>query len=75
VTRYAWTGLVPQAGLSLALVVVIQKNFPTFGQPAAVLLLSVVAVNQLVAPLLLRLALVRSGEAGKRTQNNFGTDH
>jgi hypothetical protein len=48
------------------LVVVIQKNFPTFGAAAAVLLLSVVGVNQLFAPVLLRLSLVRSGEAGQR---------
>ncbi|MEP6859367.1 MAG: cation:proton antiporter [Deltaproteobacteria bacterium] len=71
VTRYAWTGLVPQAGLSLALVVVIQKNFPSFGGPAAVLLLSVVGLNQLFAPVLLRLSLIRSGEAGKRTAQVF----
>ena len=71
VTRYGWTGLVPQAGLSLALVVVIQKNFPTFGAPAAVLLLSVVGLNQLFAPVLLRLSLVRSGEAGKRDAQVF----
>ncbi len=75
VTRFGWTGLVPQAGLSLALVVVIQKNFPSFGQPAAVLLLSVVGVNQLIAPLLLRMSLVRSGEAGKRAPRNFATEH
>jgi Kef-type K+ transport system membrane component KefB len=71
VTRYGWTGLVPQAGLSLALVVVIQKNFPTFGTPAAVLLLSVVGLNQLFAPVLLRLSLIRSGEAGKRNTQAF----
>jgi Kef-type K+ transport system membrane component KefB len=71
VTRYGWTGLVPQAGLSLALVVVIQKNFPSFGAPAAVLLLSVVGLNQLFAPVLLRLSLVRSGEAGKRDVRAF----
>lgn len=75
VARFGWTGLVPQAGLSLALIVVIQKNFPTFGQPAAVLLLSVVGVNQLIAPLLLRMSLVRSGEAGKRAQMNFVSGH
>lgn len=71
VTRYGWTGLVPQAGLSLALVVVIQKNFPTFGTAAAVLLLSVVGLNQLFAPVLLRLSLVRSGESGKRATQAF----
>jgi Kef-type K+ transport system membrane component KefB len=75
ITRYGWTGLVPQAGLSLALVVVIQQNFPSFGPAAGVLLLSVVGINQLVAPLLLRTTLVRSGEAGKRAERNFADAH
>jgi Kef-type K+ transport system membrane component KefB len=75
ITRYGWTGLVPQAGLSLALVVVIQKNFPTFGASAAILLLSVVGVNQLVAPVLLRMSLVNSGEAGKRAPAGFAQEH
>lgn len=74
VTKFGWTGLVPQAGLSLALVVVIQKNFPTFGQPAAVLLLSVVGVNQIIAPLMLRISLVRAGEVGKRAPMRLSTE-
>ena len=75
ITRYGWTGLVPQAGLSLALVVVIQRNFPTFGPSASILLLSVVGVNQLIAPVLLRLSLVNSGEAGKRAATGFAQQH
>ena len=71
IAKFAWTGLVPQAGLSLALVAVIQKTFPlTFGPAAGVLLLSVVGVNQLVAPVLLRISLIRSGEAGKATKGH-----
>jgi Kef-type K+ transport system membrane component KefB len=68
VTRYGWTGLVPQAGLSFVLIVVIRKSFPSFGNAAAVLLLSVVGVNQIFAPVLLRLSLVKSGEAGRKTE-------
>ncbi|MDQ3366259.1 MAG: cation:proton antiporter [Myxococcota bacterium] len=71
VARYAWVGLVPQAGLTLALVVVIQSTFPSFGPFAAVLMLSVLGVNQLIAPVLLRIALVRSGESGKRQAPDF----
>ncbi len=71
VASYAWLGLVPQAGLSLALIVVIQGTFPTFGRAAAVLLLSVLGVNQLVAPVLMRRALIRSGEAGKKASIDF----
>ena len=75
VTQYGWTGLVPQAGLSLALVVVIRNSFPSFGPAAAILLLSVVGVNQLVAPVLLRLSLTRTGEVGKRTETGFAAEH
>jgi Kef-type K+ transport system membrane component KefB len=74
VTKYAWFGLVPQAGLSLALVIVIQKTFPSFGNSAALILLSVVGVNQVLAPVMLRAALVRSGEAGKKAGVDFATD-
>lgn len=76
IARYAWIGLVPQAGLSLAFVVVIQSTFPSFGPFAAVLLLSVLGVNQLISPVLLRIALVRSGEVGKKHAIDFGeNDH
>ena len=71
VATYGWLGLVPQAGLSLAFVVVIQNTFPTFGPAAAVLMLSVLGVNQLIAPVLLRRALVKSGEAGAKAQTDF----
>ncbi len=71
IAKYGWIGLIPQAGLSLALVVVIQSAFPTFGQSAALLMLSVLGVNQLISPLLLRFALVRGGEVGKKDTTDF----
>lgn len=71
ITKYAWIGLLPQAGLSLALVVVIQSQFPAFGGFAALLMLSVLGLNQLVSPVLLRIAFVRSGEAGKKKTTDF----
>jgi Kef-type K+ transport system membrane component KefB len=71
VGRFSWIGLIPQAGLSLALIVVIQNNFPHFGGQAAVLMLSVLGVNLLVSPVMLRFAILRSGEAGKRRASDF----
>jgi hypothetical protein len=56
-------------------VVVIRNSFPTFGPAAAVLLLSVVGVNQFIAPVLLRITLHRAGEAGKRAENAFAAGH
>lgn len=66
VAKYAWFGLVPQAGLALALALLVQNTFPTFGPRAAVIVFGVVAVNELIAPVILRAMLIRSGEAGRR---------
>jgi Kef-type K+ transport system membrane component KefB len=65
VQRYAGFGLLPQAGLALALALLFAKTFPEFGSEAAALTLGVVAINEIVAPAIYRVALVRSGEAGK----------
>lgn len=66
VRRLAWIGLVPQAGLALALAELVRRTFPAFGDAAFALVVGVVATNELTAPIALRIALLRSGEAGKR---------
>ena len=65
VRRWAGFGLLPQAGLALALASLFAKAFPEFGADAAALTLSVVAINEIVAPALYRMALVRAGEASR----------
>lgn len=72
VTRYTWVGLLPQAGLALALALILQRAFPGIGRGAALLILSVVGINQLVTPLFLRVALERAGESGRRPSMEFG---
>jgi Kef-type K+ transport system membrane component KefB len=73
VRRYAGFGLLPQAGLALALSMLFGKTFPEFGAEAAALTLGVVAINELVTPALYRQALVKSGEAGQKTPRGTGT--
>jgi Kef-type K+ transport system membrane component KefB len=67
VARYAGFGLLPQAGLALALSMMFAKTFPEFGAAASALTLGVVALNELLAPAIYRSALVRCGEAGRAT--------
>jgi Kef-type K+ transport system membrane component KefB len=74
VARWAGFGLLPQAGLALALAMLFTRTFPTFGEGAAALTLGVVAVNELIAPVLFRWALVRSGEAGKRKAHDVSLE-
>jgi Kef-type K+ transport system membrane component KefB len=64
VGRYAGFGLLPQAGLALALASLFARSFPQFGTDASALVFGVVALNELAAPVLYRWALARSGEAG-----------
>jgi Kef-type K+ transport system membrane component KefB len=62
VERLAGFGLLPQAGLAIALSLLFVRTFPEFGASAAALTLSVVAINEIVAPVLYRFALEASGE-------------
>ncbi len=62
VARWVGVGLLPQAGLAIALALLLARAFPRVGPAASALVLGVVAVNELVAPALLRWAWIRSGE-------------
>ena len=62
-------------GLPLALALVLQNTFPSFGDSAAVILFGVVGFNECIAPPVLRVMLLRSGEAGKKQGVDFAADH
>lgn len=64
VRRFGGFGLIPQAGLALALAGLFARAFPELGDASA-LVFAIVAMNEMVAPVLFRLALLRSGEAGQ----------
>ena len=69
--RWAWSGLVSQAGLTLGLSVVIAREFPAIGAPFRSLAIATVAVNELVGPVLFKLALDRAGESSNRQAPSF----
>ncbi len=60
--RWAWSGLVSQAGLALGLSVIVAREFPGIGSPFRALAIATVAINEMVGPILFKLALDRSGE-------------
>ena len=68
VKKYVGLGLLPQAGLALALALLFVKTFPRFGAGASALVFGGVAINEVLAPVLYRFALVKSGEAGAAEQ-------
>lgn len=74
VRRYAGFGLLPQAGLALALSILFAKTFPEFGRDAGALTLSVVAINEIIAPAAYRLALMWSGEVKREAEGPRAVD-
>jgi trehalose 6-phosphate synthase len=64
--RYAWTGLVSQAGITLGLASVVASEFPGWGNQLQLLLVASIAVHELVGPILFRRALARAGELDAR---------
>ena len=72
VAKYAWYGMVPQAGLALALALVLKTTFDSsFGPAASVLLFGTVGFNEAIAPVILKRVLLKSGEAGKKQGVDF----
>lgn len=65
--RWMWTAFVPQAGISLALTVVVAEQFRGFGFADKVyaVLLSAIAFNELVGPVLFKYGLGRAKEVGQ----------
>lgn len=73
VRRYSPFGTLPQAGVSVGFAVLIGRHFPTWGAGARGLILAIVTINEIVGPIALRTALIKSGEAGRKEAS--GGDH
>jgi Kef-type K+ transport system membrane component KefB len=70
--RYVWMGLVSQAGVAIGLVTLVSSLYPEVGASMRTLLLSLIAVNQIVGPILFRRALSRAGEIRPSASPNAG---
>ncbi len=62
VARYAWTGLVSQAGVALGLATIVADRLPVVGLAMQTLIVGVIAFNESVGPVLFRRGLDRAGE-------------
>jgi Kef-type K+ transport system membrane component KefB len=56
-------GLLPQAGVAIALVALLLADFEPWGPTVGTIVLGTIIVNQLIGPVLFRNAVVASGEA------------
>jgi Kef-type K+ transport system membrane component KefB len=62
IRRHLWTALIPQAGVAIGLAAAVANTYPVRGGQIRTLFLGLVAVNQMLGPILFRRALQRSGE-------------
>jgi Kef-type K+ transport system membrane component KefB len=62
VTRYAWTGLVSQAGVALGLATIVADRLPRLGLAMQTMIVGIIAFNESVGPVLFRTGLDRAGE-------------
>ena len=69
--KWSWSGLISQAGLALGLSVLVAKEFPAFGTPFRALAIATVAINEMVGPVLFKLALDRTGESSRVRAPSF----
>ena len=65
VRRWGFGSLFSQAGLALGVAAVIERGFPAFGAAFRSLSLATVAINEMIGPILFKLALDRSGESAR----------
>ncbi|MBA2354580.1 MAG: cation:proton antiporter [Acidobacteria bacterium] len=65
VPALAWMGLVSQAGVTLGLAILILAEFPEWGGRLYALIVAMIALHEMVGPILFRAALVRAGEVGR----------
>ena len=65
VRKWGWSSLVSQAGLALGLGVVVKNSFPGVGDGFGSLVIAAVAINEMVGPVLFKMALDKTGETDR----------
>ena len=62
--RWGWMGFINQSGVTLALALVIGREFPEFGGHFTAIALSMIVLTDFYGPALFKYALHRAGETG-----------
>lgn len=60
IKKKSWMAYISQAGLSLGMVKIIEMTFPNIGSKLAVIIISVIIINQIIGPLMLKFILDKS---------------
>jgi Kef-type K+ transport system membrane component KefB len=60
-----WMALISQAGVTLGLTIMVASEFPTWGAQIQTLMVALIAIHELVGPIMFRSALAKAGEVGR----------
>lgn len=69
-----WMGLVSQAGVTLGLTLIVAGEYATWGSRIQTLMVALIAIHQLVGPVLFRAALARAGEIGRMDRESSNAE-
>lgn len=61
---HMWKGLIAQAGVAIGLASIVVEVYPQLGASIRTIALAVIAINQLIGPILFRRGLAAAGEIG-----------
>ncbi len=73
VKRWGFSGLVSQAGLALGIGAVVAREFPQFGDGFRALAVATIALNEMLGPILFKIALDRAGETSRTPRLSLNT--
>jgi Kef-type K+ transport system membrane component KefB len=67
--QLAWMGLVSQAGVTFGLTMIVASEFPAWGAALQTLMVAMIALHELVGPVLFKAGLTRMGEVGRMDED------
>jgi len=63
IQKQSWAGFISQAGVALGMAIIVERTFPAWGNEFKALVLAIIAINQIIGPVLLQRLLFKAGEA------------
>ncbi len=66
VRNLSWAGFISQAGVALGLAILVEKSLPHFRGIFLSLVIAIIAINQIIGPVLLQKLLLKVREVGKK---------
>jgi hypothetical protein len=67
----SWAGFISQAGVALGLAILVEETFPQWKGVFLSLVLAIIAINQIVGPILLQKLLIKVKEAGRKDLGSY----